>query len=200
MIAGKKEAVIDADFFNKITEEDPEGTLFKATMQELSFSPVMHRYVYEYELAANPVARKLVEANYITIEDESQFWSSDSVSYTRLFNQLYRKMNMKPFPNGKDICLYQHARENLGEIRSSLLAFFQGYNYFISDDKGAKYYITNGLSGRHQLKVMSLCDVFIEIGKITGHSIKWKDIRGLLKAELKADDFNAVRLIWVKDQ
>lgn len=197
MIVAKDKAVIDADFFNKITNDGSDTSLFKAVMDELEFEPIMHRYVYDYELSANTAARTLVSECYITVEDESSFWATNATAYRRSFLMLYRTMNSKPYSGGADVRNYHRSQENLGEIRSSLLAFFNGYNYFMSDDRGAKYYITNRFPSRHAIRVMNLYDTFEEIGNRSEHSIKWRDIKGVLKQKLSTKDYEKIRNIWV---
>lgn len=198
MVAARNKAVIDADFFNKITNDGTDTSLFKAVMDEFSFEPVMHLYVYDYELAANSAAHTLVNQGYITIEDESMFWATNAVSYQRLFLMLYRTMNGKQYSGVADVRAYHHSGENLGEIRSSLLALYNGYNYFMSDDQGAKYYITSSFSSRHPIKIMNLYDTFEEIGNRPGHSLKWKDIKGMLKQRLNTKKYEMIRNIWVQ--
>lgn len=193
----KKVVVIDADFFNKITEDRPDGELFKALMDDLSLEPLMHKYVYEKELFANTTAQMLVNAGYIMIQDETSFWPTDARSYIRAFESLYRQLNGKPFPTNENILSYHHSRESLGEIRSSLLAFFLGYDYFMSDDKAAKFYISSMLSGRHQLEVMNLFDAFKKVGELPTHSIKWREIKGLLKQNLSSGNYDRIKHIWV---
>ena len=197
MIATRHKAVIDADFFNKITNGGSDTSLFRAVMDELQFEPIMHQYVYNYELSSNNAARTLVGEGYITIEDESSFWVTNGTSYQRSFLMLYRTMNGRAYTGGVDLRAYHHRQENLGEIRSSLLAFFKGYNYFMSDDQGAKYYITNRFPSRHTIRVMNLYDTFEEIGNRAEHSIKWKDIKGMLKQSLSAKNYEIIRSIWV---
>ena len=199
MNQAKEKAVIDADFFNKITNDGSDTSLFKAVMTEMKFLPVMHRYVYEYELAGNSAAHTLVSEGYIIVEDENAFWASNSASYVRSFLTFYRQMNGYPYSGVADVRSYHHREENLGEIRSSLLAFFMGYNYFMSDDRAAKYYITNSFSGRHAISVFNLYDTFEEIGKRLNRSIKWQDIKGMLRQNLKTNDFKKIRGIWVEE-
>lgn len=193
----KEKAVIDADFFNKITNDGKTSDLFKAVMNELSFAPIMHRYVYEYELAANSAARTMVEEGFITIEDEGELLSSNPLTYNASFCNLYYQMNNSYFPSQYDVCNYHHSGENLGEIRSSLLAFFKGYHYFMSDDRGARYYIMNRFPSQHSITVMNLFDTFVRIGELEKRSIKWKDIKGILKEKLRKEDFEHLRSVWV---
>ena len=197
MIAARDKAVIDADFFNKITNGGSDTSLFIAVMDELQFDPIMHQYVYNYELSSNNAARILVRNNTIAIEDENSFWNANSTSYQRSFIMFYRTMNGRAYSGVTDVRTYHHSQENLGEIRSSLLAFYKGYHYFMSDDRGAKYYITNWFSNKHVIRVMNLYDTFEEIGKRAEHSIKWKDVKGMLKQNLSAKYYETIRNIWV---
>ena len=43
----RQRAVVDADFFIKLTKyDDRNATLFQKIMDELDFQPVMHDYLY----------------------------------------------------------------------------------------------------------------------------------------------------------
>ena len=50
-------AVIDADFFRKITEYEYGTALLQRVMKELNLNPVMHEFVAEIELRDNLYCR-----------------------------------------------------------------------------------------------------------------------------------------------
>lgn len=57
----KGKVAIDTDFFIKLNEKNTDGSLFLNIMDDLNLKPVMHRYVYEYELLGNITAKKTSE-------------------------------------------------------------------------------------------------------------------------------------------
>lgn len=193
----KGQAVIDADFFNKFTDKDPTGQLFLRVMDEMGFSPIMHKYVLEEELLGNPIAKDLVEKGYIKILDYNDFLSSSNKSdYEEKFTMLYRSFNSQKFSN--DIYAYRHAKENLGEIRSSLMAWYLGIDILMSDDAGAKYYIKSRLnSRRHRIEVYSVYDVLKAIGQKKDKNIKWAEVKVTAKAAFgTGDKYNDIAGIW----
>lgn len=70
-----RRVAVDADFFRKMSDKDVDGKLFLRIMAELNIEPVMHEYVYNYELAGNSVVRKLKENEMITVYQYSDFIS-----------------------------------------------------------------------------------------------------------------------------
>lgn len=135
-------AVIDADFFIKMTAYDVEGMLFLQLMEDLEFQPVMHRYVAEIELGKSETAKQLIEEQKIQVVDYSDYILSQD-DYTDYFLQAYEIMNRFDFPEKEDIFTYHAVDESLGEIRSIYMAKMMGYPIFISDDRMARKLATH---------------------------------------------------------
>ena len=189
-----REVVVDADFFRKVTENDKNGVLFLKIISELRRTPVMHRYVYDYELADSATAKKLVRAGSIKIYSESDY-VADVGAYQMLFESVYQDMNYKQFVG--DVLQYHHQKENLGEIRSSIMAFYKGIDLFMSDDKAAKSYVTKKLSNsHHRIGVYSIYDTLVQIGQMGNGNIKWRDVKGMAKHALDEQGYEEIREIW----
>lgn len=189
-----KEVVIDADFFRKVTEKDKDGILFLKIMSELGRKPVMQEYVYDYELADSATVKKLVGDSSITIYSESDYITDDR-SYRMWFEALYQAFNYKQFVG--DVRQYHHEKENLGEIRSSLMAFYKGIDLFMSDDGEAKRYITNKLSSsRHKIDVYNVYDALERIGKMESRNLKWRNVKGMAKHVLDEQRYEKLNEIW----
>ena len=60
-------AVIDADFFLKLTIYEKGTALFMHMMEELNFCPVMHEFVANVELKDNKYLRQLLDEDQILI-------------------------------------------------------------------------------------------------------------------------------------
>lgn len=134
-------AVIDADFYIKMTEYAADrGSLFLQLMKDLGVQPVMHKFVAEIELKKDTYIQDLVKAGEIEIRsyDDYLITERDREEYEAYFLDAYESMNRFDFPEGEDIYTYFCEDEGLGEIRSIYMARKMGYEYFMSDDGGAK--------------------------------------------------------------
>lgn len=134
-------AVIDADFFIKMTQyAQDDGKLFLQLMHDLWVQPVTHKYVIDVELKDIPCIRKLKDTGCIEIRDYEDYLTSDKSKedYENYFLTAFEKMNLYAFPMGEDIYTYHCTDESLGEIRSLYMAKELGYEYFMSDDGGAR--------------------------------------------------------------
>lgn len=134
-------AVIDADFYIKMTRYAcDQGALFLQMMQDLGTQPVMHKYVADVELRYDPYVKQLISEGYIEIRDYEDYLISekDKRDYANYFVEAYENMNRFDFPTNQDIYTYSCEDESLGEIRSIYMAKKLGYDYFMSDDGGAK--------------------------------------------------------------
>lgn len=134
-------AVVDADFFIKMTEHaSDKGALFMQMMHDLGFHPVMHKFVAEKELKKSPYIKSLIDDGTIEVYDYADYLLTDQErqDYESYFLEAYEKLNRFDFPEGKDIYRYEDKGESLGEIRSAYMAKKMGYPYLMSDDGGAK--------------------------------------------------------------
>lgn len=199
MTKEKEQIAIDADFFNKFTEENPDGELFLSVMKEFNAFPIMHEYVYEYELAANTTAKKLKNENKIKIIKYNDYLPTPESrsKYENDFKKAYKIMNGSDL-TVSDIFTYHREKENLGEIRSALMAIRMNVNLFMSDDRGAKTFVTNHLSSRrHRLAVYNIYDTLEEIGKKEYKDMTWKQVRGFVKRVIKSpEEVEEINRIW----
>lgn len=197
----KRRVAIDADFFYKFTENDPSGEFFLKIMNELNIMPVMHSYIAEYELAGNPTVRKLIDEKKITVYDYSDYVNEEGVQgYIEKFRWAYEIFNYKEFDgNGKDEFTYHCRKENLGELRTALMAFYMDIDLFMSDDGGAKSFVQTKLSSRrHKIDVYNVYDTLVEVYNISNRSIKWNEIKGFAKYVFANanDKYKKLNEIW----
>ena len=191
-----KEVAIDADFFRKLTENDRDGTLFLKIMDELNRKPVMHEYVYSYELGDSSVVKKLKERGDIVVYTHSEY-VKDIEQYKTLFGSAYQYFNYKEFKG--DVISYHHEKESLGEIRTSIMAYYMKIDLFMSDDGGAKTYVLNRLnSRRHRIDVYNVYDTLRVIGELQDKKIKWSEIKGMAKAAFAKTEkkYESINKIW----
>lgn len=105
--------------------------------------------------------------------------------------------NAKPF-KGKDIYTYHHEKENLGEIRTALMALYLNINLMMSDDFEAKQYISNRLSSkRHPIKVYNIYDTLLVLSDCKGRQLQWNNIKGLSKYLFSNTKYASIREKWV---
>ena len=167
-------AVIDADFFIKMTAYDVEGKLFLQLMEDLDFQPVMHRYVAEIELRKSETAITLIGENKIQVVDYADYILSND-DYIDYFLQAFEKMNRFDFPEKEDVFTYHAEDESLGEIRSIYMAKMMGYSIFISDDGMARRLATHIFLPQKPIEAKSFFQVLMD-GKTKGTSITLKQL------------------------
>lgn len=170
-------AVIDADFFIKLTEyASDKGKLFCQMMKDLGVQPIMHKYVAEVELKRNLCLPQLIKDGNIQVVDYEDYIDRENdETYQQYFRWAYEKMNRFDFPEGEDIYTYHEMDENLGEIRSIYLAKQMGCMYFMSDDSGARSFVRNAFSSKRRLETMSVFEAIKQCA-LCGTSITLKQL------------------------
>lgn len=177
----KRNAVIDADFFNKLTEyASDHGKLFVMVMDALKISPVMHEYVANVELERNPVAEELIQNGTIEVYCYEQYITEDNKEdYNQYFRDAFEAMNAFEFPEDKDIYTYAERQENLGEIRSIYLAKALKMPLFMTDDNGAIRFVQQSFSSKSGIEAKSLYEALVEC-KEKGAAITYKQINSTI--------------------
>lgn len=194
-----KEVAIDADFFRKFTENDRDGILFMKVMGELSRKPVIHEYVYEYELGDNATVKKLKEKGDIIVYTHDDYIKNEQ-AYRALFDMAYQYFNYKSFT--ENVFTYHHEKESLGEIRTSIMAYYKGIDLFLSDDGGAKSFVMNRLSSRrNRIDVYNIYDTLKVIGTLENKQLKWSEVKGMAKAAFQKskEKYDDINKIWHPD-
>lgn len=156
----KTKAVIDADFYIKLTEyAQDKRKLFCWVMADLNVRPVMHKYVADVELKKSTSLQELIAGGAIDIVDYDAYIDRENdENYREYFKLAYEKMNRYDFPENQDIYTYHCIDENLGEIRSIYMAMRMNCMYFMSDDSGARSFVKNTFTSKKRLETMSVYD------------------------------------------
>lgn len=206
-----KEAIIDTDFINKITQapDVADGReLFIRTMDELGIRPVVHYYVATREMVVcNPVVQELIDSGYIKVYNKNDFIHNeeDESLYVDYFRKWYNFLNLEqPLEKEVDVFTLFRARHSLGEIHSTLLAYFLKLDMIMSDDSDAKELVSySGLPG---VKVWNLVDVYSYIGQKEEKSITLKEVESIIRSKnprdsakqkkIKKEKYNKVKDIW----
>lgn len=206
-----KEAIIDTDFINKITQAPgiADGKeLFIRTMEELDVRPVAHYYVATREMVVcNSIAEDLINSGYIKVYDINDFLHTkeDESLYMEYFRKWYNFLNVEqPLEKEVDIFNLFRARHSLGEIHSTLLAYFLKLDIIMSDDSDARELVS--YSGLRGVKVWNLVDVYSYIGQKKEKMITLKEVESIIRGEnsrdsvkqkrIKREKYNKVKEIW----
>ena len=149
----RQNAVIDADFFIKLTQyDDKRATLFRQLMEDLNIQPIMHAYVARTEIKSFPAIKELIQEGLIIVYDYSDYIDDQNrEDYKDYFEDAFEQMNLYEFPDGEDIYTYDCEDESLGEIRSVYLAKTLKCLYFMSDDGNARRLAKRHSVGKHQI-------------------------------------------------
>ena len=202
MGTSEKRVALDADYFNKLTENDADGILFLKILQELDVSPVVHKYIYDEELFANCTAKKLVENGTIVVISYDEYLSKEQRDrYEIMFKLVYQRFNGEAFEENShyDVYSYRKAGENLGEIRTALMAQYMNIGIMLSDDGAAKTYVENNMRiAGEAMVVRNIYDTLVIIGGKNDRAMKWSEIKGLAKRVFKNSDkkYKAIQAIW----
>lgn len=206
-----KEAIIDTDFINKITQasgiEDGKN-IFICTMEELCIRPVVHYYVATREMnVCNPIARELIDTGYIKVYQKNDFIrdKEDESLYADYFRKWYDFLNLEqPLEKKVDVFELKRAGHSLGEIHSTLLAYFLKLDMIMSDDSDAKELVS--YSGLSHVKVWNLVDVYSYIGQKEDKSITLKNVECIIRGKdsrdsarqkkIKKEKYNKVKEKW----
>ncbi len=176
----RRPVAIDTDFFRKFTEVSEHPTFFMRVMNALNLKPVMEFYVYDYELKGNSEVKKLVEAGEIQVEQSRDYFTANKQTYELQFRLAYKDFNGEDFHG--DPYTYQKSEENLGEIRTMLMALFLGIDLLMTDDHDAKVYILNKSSNRYsKIEVCNVFDVLMKDEELKKAGISWSEVKGFAK-------------------
>lgn len=156
--------LLDCDFCNSINEirnadDNEKIELFKNIFEKLEKGAYVHEYVYEHELIANDLMKKLKDMHLIEILKYDDIFDSDSARqyYEITFNEYYNYLNDENFNGG--VFRSRYAGKNMGEIHSLIAAQNFGIHIFLSNDGGAKSLAENKISKSYGIKVYSIKDL-----------------------------------------
>lgn len=197
----KRYVVIDTDFFRKVTNDLTTDELFLKIMDEMKLTPIMHEFIFKEELHENSLVKELKNSGVLKIYSFCDYLNSDNLAdFEVKFMEAYKKFNFQTF-GGQDICSYRKSKESLGEIHSSLMAWYMNMDMMMSDDGEAKHYVLTMLNGRKKkIKVFNIYDTLKYIGEMPERNMKWKEIKGMAHKAfaITPKKFEEIREIWVE--
>lgn len=194
-----REAIIDTDFLNKITQAPnvADGKdLFMRTMEEFGVRPVVHYYLAERELQVNnPIATELLSSGYLKVYfKEDIVTDAESIDlYEQYFRKWYNYLNVnKPrLEKNVDIFKLHRALHSLGEIHSTLMAYFMNLDIIMSDDSDAKTLVD--VASLSQINVLDLVDVYSFIATKEEKTITLDEVENVIRCENAKDSINLKR-------
>ena len=91
-------------------------------------------------------------------------------------------MNSEAIPAEFAEITRHHAKRNMGEIHSLILAHYLGIPVFMSNDSGAKQLVQSRInSSASHIAVKNVCKVFCEIKRNGSVELDKKAVRSILK-------------------
>lgn len=192
-------AVIDADFFIKVTEYEHGTSLFLSIMNDRNMMPIMHRFVADVELKGNPYLSALISNGLLLVMDYKDYLLNDRdrQEYEDYFREAYEKINKLSFSDKEDIFTYAKSHESLGEIRSLYMAVKNKYPYFMSDDNDSKFLAYKFFPRKNKIIVESLYEALIQC-RDAGTRLTWKRINPTVTNALRChpDKINKLKDLY----
>jgi len=132
MMTKSKSLFIDTDIVIKIGGFHGDK-LLKKTLMSFGYVLYLHEYLLDEELVFGESALEqldeMIKAGEITVMKESDLDADELDEYGVALEVLAREMNVD---------LQKKRDRNAGEVRSMAMAFAKDFEYFISDDGGAR--------------------------------------------------------------
>lgn len=93
---GKTEVIVDTCFLQKLSSEGKAIDNIKKVLAELEYTPVVHPYIYEHELALHSYFVRLVKDGYIRVIEYNEFHKDamDKQTYEDYYDVLYEEMRL----------------------------------------------------------------------------------------------------------
>ena len=143
----KTEVLIDTCFVERLTGEGEHIEDFQPIMEALSYSPVVHPYLYEHEFL-RPYQKKLVADGIVSRADyEASLGPKGSyqwILYEQYFRVLYRKLkarteavgrkSMEDLPDNADIFTFRSSKSSLGDVHLMTFAILTGMPVILTED------------------------------------------------------------------
>ena len=116
----KTEVIVDTCFLQKLSSEGKAIDNVKRILTELEYIPVVHPYIYEYELSLYSYFVRLVEEKYIRVISYNEFQkdTADKQTYEDYYDVLYEEMilTLEAMNSPKQIeklCLHKHKGQTI---------------------------------------------------------------------------------------
>lgn len=215
---GKKEAIVDTFFFNKLSNDGKNIDGFKKVLEDLEFKPVVHPYIAEKELDVFPYFNKLVEEGFIRKAEYSEFIEDedDAELYEQYFPELYEEMRKYleikggkkqieklMIPKGQTIYTYRRAGMSLGDIHIILMAFFMRLPVILSEDGDIEFLRSvtkRKMSGdSYKLDIYNVMDLIMMIAQKEDTTFSKKELKKVVLNVKERAKLSEVNEVWDKN-
>lgn len=214
---GKKEAIVDTCFFNKLSNNGKNIETLKKVLMDLDYKPIVHPYIAEKELDVFPHFHKLVEEGFIRkveyiefIEDED-----DKDLYEQYFPELYEEMRnyleitgskkqieKLQMPKGQTIYTYRRSGMSLGDVHMILMAFFMRLPIILSEDGDIEFLrsVTKRKisSDSYSLDIYNVMDLIMMIAQKEETIFSKKELEKVVLEVKERARLSDVKQIWNK--
>ena len=179
--------VVDSDFCNMLAPGkniEKEKVFIRSIFNSLKKTPVVHIFVFEQELLTNKAVKELVKEGFVEVIDYNSFLPAEifKTQYAETFADFYSFMNGEVIDGTFDAITKHHAKKNMGEIHSLILAQYMNIPIFMSNDNGAKSLAKSKINTQSFfVTVKNVCEVFCDIKLYGIMQIDKKSVRSILK-------------------
>lgn len=177
--------VVDSDFCNMLAPGEnieKEKEFIRSVFDSLQKRPVVHIFVFEQELLINTAVKKLVDERFIEVIDYNVFLPAEifKTQYAETFADFYNFMNGEYIDGAFEAITRHHAKKNMGEIHSLILAQYMNIPIFMSNDNGAKSLANSKINTQSfSVTVKNVCEVFCDVKLYGLMQIDKKSVRAI---------------------
>ena len=145
----KTEVIVDTCFLQKLSSEGKALDVIKRVLDELDYAPVVHPYIFKYELELYSYFESLVKEGYIRVVSYNDFLKdrSDEQMYEACFETLYEELRSSLEAMGgpkqiEKLCLHKgktiyntHKQgSSMGDIHMILMASYLQMPILLTED------------------------------------------------------------------
>ena len=212
---GKTEVIVDTCFLQKLSSEGKAIDNIKKVLAELEYTPVVHPYIYEHELALHSYFVRLVKDGYIRVIEYNEFHKDamDKQTYEDYYDVLYEEMRltleaMNSPKQVEKLCLQKgqtiyntHKQgSSMGDVHMILMASYLQMPILLTEDSDIEMLRDIAKRrmrlGQYSLQILNGVQLIEEIAKKQDSSITVKEIELILKAMRERSVVPGIKAIW----
>ena len=212
---GKTEVIVDTCFLQKLSSEGKAIDNIKKVLAELEYTPVVHPYIYEHELALHSYFVRLVKDGYIRVIEYNEFHKDamDKQTYEDYYDVLYEEMRltleaMNSPKQVEKLCLQKgqtiyntHKQgSSMGDVHMILMASYLQMPILLTEDSDIEMLRDIAKRrmrlGQYSLQILNGVQLIEEIAKKQDSSITVKEIESILKAMRERSVVSSIKAVW----
>lgn len=143
----KIEVLVDTCFFEKLSGHGKHIDDFKSVLDALDYDPVVHPYLYEFEMKQLAYIEQLAAEGYIRVASYSEFLpdSAHQILYEGYFKSFHQALanrvnasasakHINELPLKVDIYKDHLAKSSMGDVHMIIMAVFTQIPIVLTDD------------------------------------------------------------------